>query len=1042
MNLLQAGFELKFSSIPDLEPEVLKFKGRAALNELYEITITALFAEEALRDVREEDFFASDVTLTIEDRQRMTSGGPGPWKRSWRGMTTNLVTGTRIGGYVLAEVTVGPNLARLKGQIHNRIHLDSSVPEYLRESLVFGGLLPDGMNFKLNRGAYPKKDFVFQRDEDLLDFVLRTLEHEGIGFYFDHDGESEVVTFADSREGYPVLADGENPLRISNVNVSGLRAGDGEPAAYSFAHHKKAPRAWIRLKDYDWENPGRPLNVRIPVVAEGGRGELYLYGENFRTVAEGRALANIRKEEELAHRESFTMECAIPGLAPGYSVNLHSHPRESYDGDYLITEVEFSGNQTEALNGKLGVDIKTGEGDRDFGQTVRLVRGETVFRPKRVTPKPKISGSLTGWIDGAGSGETPEIDDLGRYKVLFPLDVSGRDGGKASAWIRMAQPYVGRGYGQNFPLTPGVEVLLTFVDGNPDRPVISGALPNGETGNFINSGANQVSGIGTRGGGAVLFGENGGEQTLTLSGGSDRGNLTINAGSPTTLSVASDIVTTQTTIATNNSVLFCENAAGHEYSISTADNEFQQFITLTRQLIEIANTVYEDLEEGTASPLVSKSLALADLSAGALYKVVKYAKALRKESLADYSKLPHRNLFSLTGTEDGASAVWASKKGSESKWLQVVTAALMLLKVGRGAAEISDRARELTGDKSAPSGKENVSELSGAEKPVTAAISVGTPAISAAEDLICFYLTMKTLANEKMRKTKGILLHNKDSYVDVMAETFSALSAKGPAIVESAKSRFAESLRYSVYENLASESIFRKEEDAGPPAESFEKEEAVLLRSSKLVRQMAEEISLWARETILGKAADKIQLTVGRNAAESAGAALSDIGAVSLSNDRVSIDHDKTFRAGIMLDTTAPSQPVKIRTKEDNSEILVAQGASSAAAEATTRRLSLANTGVILGATQNTFLKMNARSPEVNLNSSPTVLLAMNDSTVTLQQSPTAKLTLAGGGANLTNASRTTVAGGDAKIDLKPAMITVSAGAGRVSVAGTLIQIG
>jgi type VI secretion system secreted protein VgrG len=124
---------------------------------------------------------------------------------------------------------------------------------------------------------------------------------------------------------------------------------------------------------------------------------------------------------------------------------------------------------------------------------------------------------LNAVVDAGGDGKYAEIDDQGRYKVKLPFDCSDKKDGKASRWIRMAQPYAGANMGMHFPLHKGTEVLLTFIDGDPDRPIISSAVPNPATGSPVR-GANQTqSAIHTGGGIRMVFEDNDGSQRLHMS---------------------------------------------------------------------------------------------------------------------------------------------------------------------------------------------------------------------------------------------------------------------------------------------------------------------------------------------------------------------------------------------------------------------------------------------------------------------------------------------------------------------------------------------
>ena len=174
-------------------------------------------------------------------------------------------------------------------------------------------------------------------------------------------------------------------------------------------------------------------------------------------------------------------------MLPGFTFTLENHYRKGVNQSYLITDIDHEGNQTGYLLSGIGVG---GGGDEENKVNYRnyftAIPGTVQFRPEAKTEKPKISGTISGMIDAAGSGQYAELDSQGRYKILFPFDLSGRTGGKASNWVRMAQPYVGSDHGMHFPLHKGTEVLITFIDGDPDRPVIAGAVPNPETPSRVN----------------------------------------------------------------------------------------------------------------------------------------------------------------------------------------------------------------------------------------------------------------------------------------------------------------------------------------------------------------------------------------------------------------------------------------------------------------------------------------------------------------------------------------------------------------------------
>jgi len=175
----------------------------------------------------------------------------------------------------------------------------------------------------------------------------------------------------------------------------------------------------------------------------------------------------------------------------------------------------------------------------------RVSGKELQFRPERKTIKPRFYGTMNAIVDSSGDSSYAEIDDQGRYKVTIPFDLSGKSGGKASRYIRMMQPYAGSNYGMHFPLHKGVEVLLSFIDGDLDRPVINGAVPNPETNSPVSTGNQTQNMLRSAGGNELHFDDTQGSENILLNGTKDW-NITI--ANDKTQSIGND----ETLSVTNN----------------------------------------------------------------------------------------------------------------------------------------------------------------------------------------------------------------------------------------------------------------------------------------------------------------------------------------------------------------------------------------------------------------------------------------------------------------------------------------------------------
>jgi type VI secretion system secreted protein VgrG len=311
---------------------------------------------------------------------------------------------------------------------------------------------------------------------------------------------------------------------------------------------KRLPHKVI-LRDYNYRNPSLELKAET-TVDPAGHGEVYFYGEHFKTPEEGNHLATIRSQELLCTECIYNGESSAANLSAGYLFTTQDHYRDSYNQQYLVVEVQHQGHQAIAgLAGRHG-ELSEGEKETEYANRFTAIPANVQFRPKRSATIPKFYGTLNATVDAAGNGEYAEIDDQGRYKVIMPFDRSGIAGGRASRWIRMAQPYAGNSYGMHFPLHSGTEVLLTFVDGDPDRPIIAGSVPNPETASPVNTANQTQSMIRTGGGNQLRLEDNAGGQQIHLSsptegsiislGAPNKGNLYLKTGGTSVQEVGTD----------------------------------------------------------------------------------------------------------------------------------------------------------------------------------------------------------------------------------------------------------------------------------------------------------------------------------------------------------------------------------------------------------------------------------------------------------------------------------------------------------------------
>jgi type VI secretion system secreted protein VgrG len=368
------------------------------------------------------------------------------------------------------ELDAGLESARYRLRLAPRLHgaqltetyevfLDQSIPDIIRKKLARAGLGPEDASFRLVR-QYPARDFVLQYAESDLAFVSRLAEHAGIAYRFEHGSGRDVVVFSDTNQGLAVAAV-EVPFTVRG-DPSGVFQLARETAIFPGRHV---------VDDYNDQHPRLDLHVE-QVVDPAFPGEVVEWGAGYTTAVEGKRIAIVRSQERVCAHRCYRGACGRP-LGAGDVLEVTGHPRLP-DARLRVTDVEHSLVQS-TLTHAVGADA------RRYTSVFRAVPESEPFRPERRTPRPRIDGFVHAITEPGppGVAAVAQLDDQGRYTVQFLFDRADRAQRRvSSARVRLMQQHAGPNYGIHFPLKPGVEVLVAFIDGDPDRPVIAGCVPN------------------------------------------------------------------------------------------------------------------------------------------------------------------------------------------------------------------------------------------------------------------------------------------------------------------------------------------------------------------------------------------------------------------------------------------------------------------------------------------------------------------------------------------------------------------------------------
>jgi len=407
-------------------------------------------------DIKPEDILGTPVTIAV----RTDSA-----KRFFHGIVAEFAFHEYREDYAHYRVVLRPWLWFLGNRSDNRIFQKKSVIEIVEE--VFKPHAHVKVEKRL-KASYPPREYCVQYRESDLDFVQRLMEHEGIFYHFDH-------------------ADGEHTLVLSDANASvkdaegfgtvKFRGEIGGVSGQDDLITDFLPRASVRSgayvhTDYDFKKPATDLMTKsdAPKSHDAAKGELYHYPGDYIEVGAGEPLAAIRLEEAQAPHVRVDAAGTVRGLWSGVSFKLEEFDREADNVKYLVLRSDYEMWDDQYRAGMQ----RPGEG---FGVRLKLQPLSLTFRPERRTPRPLMSGPQTAVVVGP-SGEEIFTDEYSRVKVQFHWDRLGGKDENSSCFVRVSSVWAGSGWG--FIQIPriGQEVIVDFLEGNPDAPIITGRVYN------------------------------------------------------------------------------------------------------------------------------------------------------------------------------------------------------------------------------------------------------------------------------------------------------------------------------------------------------------------------------------------------------------------------------------------------------------------------------------------------------------------------------------------------------------------------------------
>ncbi|APA89755.1 type VI secretion system tip protein VgrG (plasmid) [Paraburkholderia sprentiae WSM5005] len=487
MILLSQAYELKLAPHP-APFSVLKYRGFDDVSRLYryEVEFTSPVAGIPMDQVlgRPAKFIIDPVDPNLDYLRKMFGENAEkfsdkPPARTIHGIITQFDEYGTSADETRYKVVLEPKLADLDRGVTSRLFQKQSVEEIVTGTLRHYGY-QSGVDFQFQlRAKYRRYEYITQYHESTFAFIQRICAQEGIWFRFEQKRDRAVIIFGDDLDAYA-----RNQRTVPLRRDAGLESAGAEAIRSLERQTLRVPEA-VRLHDYNH----RQADVSLLVEESAARDDKtthavdYHWGEHYETPEEGRRIARLRHEAHLARQITYSGKGNAFSLEAGEVMRLDQNPADAPHG-LFITSVESGGGRSEA-----------------YWNTFTAIPADRVWRPSvDLAKRPVIDGILPARITSPGDYKYAYLTEQGWYVIKLPFDLDEWSPGGTSRPVRLARPYGGDNYGHHFPFIDGTEVAIIHTHGDPDRPVIMGAMHDSLHPDLVNNLNNTRNIIRTAGG--------------------------------------------------------------------------------------------------------------------------------------------------------------------------------------------------------------------------------------------------------------------------------------------------------------------------------------------------------------------------------------------------------------------------------------------------------------------------------------------------------------------------------------------------------------
>ncbi len=437
--------------VPSLGEDILLlegFTGEEHVSEPFEFTLQMLSEEVAIDPKK---VLREPLTLTL----RLPDGSD----RQIHGFCRRFAQHGRDEDLTSYEAVIVPWIWFLSLNRDLKIFQQKTVLEILEE--VFGKY--EQADFEnLCVESYQPREYCVQYRESDLDFVSRLMEEEGIFYFFRHSKEGHKLVLADDRSAAEACT-GQSIFRVETTPD----ARDDEDIITSLEREHQVYTTKVTITDYDFVQPSMNLES---TASEDEYEEIYDYPGKYTKLSDGERYASLRLQEAAAAQEVVRGTGGCRAFRSGYQFDLSEHYRADANQTYFLKSVWHSVQ---------GGGYRASASDAKYTNEFECIPAAIPFRPPQRTPKPTIRGTQTAVVVGP-AGEEIFTEKNGQVKVQFHWDRKGKKDENSSCWVRVSHPWAGKGWGSVSIPRIGQEVIVDFLEGDPDRPIITGRVYNAE----------------------------------------------------------------------------------------------------------------------------------------------------------------------------------------------------------------------------------------------------------------------------------------------------------------------------------------------------------------------------------------------------------------------------------------------------------------------------------------------------------------------------------------------------------------------------------